>query len=380
MPAASRGVGDDPRRDILQRSELSEQPGSAFEHPVECDVRPQVLARTRPGHGSLLGDWELPDAVVVGYDDDWPFSVMALVQAIRAHTPVFVAISQDEGASSMATHYLRAVEAEVLPFPVNSPWARDYTPLQRRTRRGSWSWIHTHREQGRPLDGSFGQHLAKLWDQRPARRRVALEGGGIISNGCGLVALTTASLAACGVDPHDEQRVDSLLLQLGARRAAIVPHLPGEGTGHIDMLAQFVSPQTVLVASADRISHPTCAAALDLAAEVLVDTAGSMGQRLRVVRVPMLICGEVFYSYVNGLCLGRQFLIPSYRDVPPPVEQMAYQHIQKSLADLELVPIDAGAIIERGGAIDATRAAARRRAPQATTAWKVRDLKASGRR
>jgi agmatine/peptidylarginine deiminase len=127
--------------------------------------------------------------------------------------------------------------------------------------------------------------------------------------------------------------------------------LTGETTGHADIIAQFLSPDIVAVAMVDQDESSKLSAELEETVESLVATASAIGQKLSIIRLPIHIDGEYFYSYVNGTRLRNAYLIPSFRNVPLETELMAYRAIRSAIPEVKLIPVPADHMVQRGGAV-----------------------------
>jgi agmatine/peptidylarginine deiminase len=138
---------------------------------------------------------------------------------------------------------------------------------------------------------------------------------------------------------------------LGCPTLAILPELPDETTGHVDVIAQFLSPTVAVVASVDPRADIQMAIALDEATERLAEAAELRGERLSIVRLPMEVDGEAFYSYVNSTRLKNRLLVPDYDRVSPQTQRLAYAKLKSALPTVELVPIKADMMADRGGAV-----------------------------
>ena len=149
----------------------------------------------------------------------------------------------------------------------------------------------------------------------------------------------------------NDDRMESVMELLGCHSLAVVPALANEQTGHVDILAQFLGPEVAVVAEMDPKVDRQSAEELDAAAGALAAAAEAVGQKLNVVRVPMHVAGEAFFTYVNGTRLREEFLVPFYHRVDPRVQAKAYSRLREALPGVTLVPIHADPMVLRGGAV-----------------------------
>jgi agmatine/peptidylarginine deiminase len=220
---------------------------------------------------------------------------------------------------------------------------------------GSPLWLDAHYYDDRPDDDAVPSLLGEKARVDVEPLPFPFEGGAVVSNGHGLCASTTTSLARAGIDVDDAPLTDHFLAALGCRAWAVLPPLDGEDTGHVDMFVQFVSPGRALVAEVDEARSPANAARLDEAAALLERAAHLAGTALHVTRVPLWIAddGEIL-SWVNGARVGDRFLAPTFTSAPRDVEEQALARIAAAVAPLDVVRVPADAMAALGGAIHCT--------------------------
>jgi agmatine deiminase len=314
---------------------------------------------------TMRGDWETPDALVVAYTNNWPDELAQVVSAANAATAVLVLSNPLETPELDEWRRAYAVpeSANVLATDVETPWVRDYGPLQALEPDGAPVWLDAAFDRGRPGDVTATLLLAARFGVKLETSLVPLDGGALIADGAGLCAATEATLSALPVDLHDDDFVRAALAQLGCRVLVAVPALSGEETHHIDMLAQFLSRDSVAVASLP--SDPIDGPRLDLAARALRAGAERLGRELHVARIPMARLSEHAYrTYVNGVRTGAAYLVPRYRDVDPEIEAAAHAALAAAMPEITLAPIDADEMIARGGALHCTTLGIRWRGAQ----------------
>ncbi len=315
-------------------------------------IVPSLLALA-PKHRSrvLRGDWEPPETLLVAYEDNWPDVLGELIAAARGDAAVVVVLKPEHTRDRAVQRWLDTVGVETLVLEHDSPWIRDYGPFEVRDEDGDWRWADMAYDIDRPLDDVLPETLGRLAGMTVERHRLFLDGGGLISNGRGHCAMTETSFVAfAGAGPLD--LATKAIEKLGCEVLTVVPPLLDEETGHIDVVAQFLSPGVVVVAEIDARKWSTDARVLDRSAELLQAGAEHLGQPLRVVRVPLVVKDGTYFSYVNGTRLSRTFLVPAYLAVPEPLEALAYRRLQSGLPkDVTLAPVFVDEIVRLGGAI-----------------------------
>jgi agmatine deiminase len=316
------------------------------------DFRSDVSSSSPSGY-IHRGDWEQPDVLLVVDNHEWMDSLRKIVTASHDDgIPVYILADQDEVSEEARTAWeLETDEGRVLHFSHDSPWIRDYGPIQLKSAESKIQWLDFGYAWDRPNDDTVPRKLAGYIGIPIKSGKYYLEGGAIISNGEGLCAITDRSLIEASVDRESPAQLEAFRQLLGCRALAILPGLTGERTGHADMIAQFLSRDTVAVSVMDPEVSYLNAAELNEAAESMLSSAISIGQKLRIIRLPMHVEGENYYSYVNGTRLKDTYLVPSFESVPAEVEKMAYRLMRSMLHDVRVVPIPADSMVESGGAV-----------------------------
>ena len=249
---------------------------------------------------------------------------------------------QDAAAERRASSLLRRggvdlKQVDFFHFPTDRAWTRDFGPIFVRRdgevaatnwRFNAWAKYPDWRRDDRIPDLISRALGLRQW--RPTatvgsrRRRVVLEGGSIDVNGRGTLLTTEECLLSpvqarnSGLSREGLERV--LADFLGVRKVLWLRRgIAGDDThGHVDDLARFVSPTTVVVASeqdpADENHEP-----LRENLKLLRTMTDQDGRRLRVVTLPMP--DPVFFdgqrlpaSYANFYIANGLVLVPTFND------------------------------------------------------------------
>ncbi len=318
-------------------------------------------------------EWEPHAATWLAWphaEDTWPGRLAAaedaFVEMVRAlHGQERVEISvRDEPAEE-------AVRARLGPlvsgcrfhrFPTDDAWVRDHGPLFVCDANGA-PWV---------LDFGFDAWGGKYppWDRDDAiPRRVAealalprrqpgfvLEGGSVDGNGEGTV-LTTES---CLLNPNREagrtrEGMEARLATwLGAEQVIwLGDGIAGDDTdGHVDDVARFVAPTTVVVAvEPDAADANHAALAQDL--RILRAARDARGRRLDVVELPMpppllVDGGRCPASYANFYLANGRVLLPVFGVAE---DARAAAILGELLPDREVAPIPASDLVVGLGAV-----------------------------
>jgi len=324
-------------------------PGVAI--PIGTSVH--YLGTQRALEGTLRGDWDTSAALLVVYNRNWQAAIQRLLAFAHDDLPVYVlATPRDARSAVFHRWFARVPFAGLVSMALDTPWIRDYGPIEVQS-KGEISWLDMiYAPEDRPQDDAMPTLLGEVFDvPRQAEPQFHLEGGGIISNGEGLCGITEASLQDLGFAGAREDRWENFLETIGCRTLARLPQLPAEATGHVDMVAQFLSPTQVAIAAPTADSPPDVAEALLGARQSLAQAAEADGSKLEFVELPMVNHEDLYFSYVNGLRTPGHYFVPSYSQVDPALEALAHARLAGALAGVQVVGVDSDEMIENGGAI-----------------------------
>lgn len=316
---------------------------------------PDAVIDPQPLNRVLRGDFEAPDTLLVAYEEEWVDSVRQVIVAAAGQARVLLLSTPDEGRTTTLRQLAAAPYVDVLTGDFDSPWVRDHGPLQTYELAAGPLWLDFGYTWHRPQDDQLPNVLSSRLQARLEDPGIDLDGGAVISNGQGLCALTRTSLLDAGFADPESGELEVFLAGLGCHATAILPAVPGEPTGHVDVVAQFLATDLAMVAWMDPSSDPTVdpdlAHALDDVANHLATTAKLADYPLEIVRVPIRTSGDTFFSYVNATRLKTRLLVPRFNELPEAVERDAHAALARALPDTSIVPIDADVMVRRGGGV-----------------------------
>ncbi len=316
----------------------------------------QTIEASRPVTRRLVGDHEPAERYVITLAGGWPRTYPALLEALAAEAPVTVFVQADAGMRA-ARRFVAALPAHtraqvtLRPDLVDSPWIRDYGPLQVHETDGAITWLDALYEE-RPRDDAVPSRLAMEWSVPLEPLPVSFDGGAIVSDGRGHCVSTSDYLDAQHIDPAGTQLREELLPVLGCETLLIVPALLEEDTGHVDMFLQFLGDRTVGIASVDPDIDPEQATRLDTVAAAVKAFSERRDLGWTIVRVAMGadISGDLF-PYINGIHLPHTFLMPSYHPRPTPTEIRAADALAAAMPGTRVVRIPTAQMADLGGAL-----------------------------
>ena len=183
---------------------------------------------------------------------------------------------------------------------------------------------------------------------------IVLEGGSIDVNGRGTVLTTRACLLNSNRNPtlSADEIEDRLMEYLGVENVIwLNDGIVGDDTdGHIDDIARFVGPSTVVCAY-ETDSADTNYPALHDNYEILKQSSDQKGKPLTVIKLPMpakVMDGDERCpaSYANFYIGNTVVIVPVFND---PYDAEALQIVQDLFPDRKVVGIDARAMVEGSG-------------------------------
>ena len=282
----------------------------------------------------------------------------AVANAIVRHEPVTMVV--DPSAVVVAREWLHE-SVDIVEAPLDDAWMRDIGPTFVKDSDGTLlgvDWV---------LKGWGAQSWAQ-WtnDARIARAvleqadipivssAMVNEGGGIHTNGEGVVLATETVQLDSGRNPGwTRAEVEQELFDtLGASRIVWVPRgltrdYDEFGTsGHIDIVAAFCNPTTVLYHDQRNPEHPDFAVSLEVRA--ILEAAGF---DLIAVPAPETLRDEegfVDYSYINHYVCNGAVILCGFDD---PNDDIAKGILEKAYPGRTVELVDARALFARGGGI-----------------------------
>ncbi|MFY7930870.1 MAG: agmatine deiminase family protein, partial [Oligoflexus sp.] len=206
-------------------------------------------------------------------------------------------------------------------------WARDWSPLGALTPSGDLHLLDLNYYPSRPADDSTGRTMAGFKGVPRVSLPVYNEGGNFMANEDGDCLMTTrVTDANAEVFKTGDLILDAVAVKsyyrdfAGCRQTTILPRMPNERTGHIDMWGKFLDNDTIIVGeiSAETLSYARTSSDSNFATQIqsFLNKRASDLQQLGfdVVRIPMpLPRPGLFRSYTNSLLVNGTALIPQYQ-------------------------------------------------------------------
>ncbi len=293
-----------------------------------------------------------------------------IAAAITRHEMVRInAPGADHAAIAEACNRAKAVPERVRLFdhPHNDVWCRDHGPIfVKHAVTGEVAvtdWEFNAWGGKFPpwdLDDAIPGRIAEALGLRVFKGGMILEGGAIEINGAGQLLTTEAVLLNPNRNPRlSRARIEQLLIDgLGVSDILWLRQgIAGDDTdGHIDDLARFTGPQTI-IACVERDPASPNSRVLDDNLGRLRDHRDSNGKPFEVVEIPLPQACEVPgwrlpvlpASYVNFLIVNGGVLVPTFRQKKN--DGHALGLIGEMLPGREITGIDCLDLVEEGGSL-----------------------------
>jgi len=337
----------------------------------------------------MPAEWEPHRATWLAWPhnrSDWPGKfppipyVYAEIVRHLARAARIELIVNDEQSEAVARTIL--VDANVLPalqehigfhcWPTNRGWLRDSGPIFVRDKHGevavtNWKFNAWAKYRNWQLDNLLPERIGQARGCRQfcscvevngQPQQMVLEGGSIDVNGRGLLLTTEECLLSTEQQRNPgmtrEQIECALASMLGVKKVLWLERgIVGDDThGHVDDIARFVGPRTVLAACEDDPADANHEILKENFRRLkkMTDTAG---RPLEVLALPMpapvIFKGQrVPASYANFYISNRTVLVPTFDDSN---DLKAMNTIQQALPKHSVVPIYCGDLIWGLGAI-----------------------------
>ena len=256
---------------------------------------------------------------------------------------------------------------ELFDHPNNDVWCRDHGPIfvkHRTTGEVAITDWGFNAWGGKfppwDLDDAIPQKIAGSFGLRRFAGGMILEGGAIEINGAGQLLTTEAVLLNPNRNPQLGRAAIEEKLRDGLGVSEILwlrQGIEGDDTdGHIDDLARFVDPQT-LVACVDRAKESANHRVLAENLARLRGFSGPNGRAFEVIEMPLPQACEVPgwrlpvlpASYVNFLVINGGVLVPTFRQGRNDDQTLGL--IRELFAGREVVGIDCLELVEEGGTL-----------------------------
>lgn len=300
--------------------------------PTPRDLGYRMPAEWEP-HAATWMSWPHKEESWPGRFETIPGVFARIVGQLCTSEPVHINVNDDEmdrAVKELLRRYgVDLQKVHTHPIPTNDAWCRDHGPVFLvRGRNGvgdlavvDWqfnSWGGKYPPYD--LDDEVPSRIAELLGIPCFYPRIVMEGGALDVSGAGVLLTTESCLLNPNRNPHlNKSEIESYLREyLGASSIAwLGDGIAGDDTdGHIDDLARFVDPETIVTAwEEDPADENHRALAENL--RRLESMRDQRGRPFRIVKLQMP--PALFYqgqrlpcSYANFYIANRVVLVPTF--------------------------------------------------------------------
>ncbi|MEX2401944.1 MAG: agmatine deiminase family protein [Rhodothermales bacterium] len=328
----------------------------------------------RPTGYRMPAEWEPHDSTWISWPhnrDTWPYeldrverTIARIVSILSRSEPVRINVGSDEvrRRAQRALDDVGAVgEVRFHAIPTNDAWVRDYGPLfvvspdhgLAATCWGFNSWGEKYPPFD--LDDAAAEKMAAALAVPRFEADMILEGGSIDVNGRGVLLTTESCLLNPNRNPSlDRDEIEERLRTYLGIDQVIWLHegLTGDDTdGHVDDLARFADPRTVVAAVEDDSASPDFGVLLENL-DVLRSAETAAGP-LEIIELPMpspvVVRGEHMpATYANFYIGNRTVLVPTFGDQN---DEQALSILRRCFPTRDIVGVDCSDVIGGLGAI-----------------------------
>ncbi len=316
-------------------------------------------------------EWEEQDSVLMVFphkNSDWASDLksaqsvfLRIASSICFKQKLILVCDNKEEIKKMFCYHDKISFVE---YDTNDTWIRDFGP------------ISVYKENKRVLldfefngwggkfesskDNLVTKYLHKNWHfgiDKLIHEDMVLEGGSIESDGTGTLLTTKKCLLNPNRNPHlTQSQIEKKLKDtLGIERILWLENgeLLGDDTdAHIDTLARFINPHTIVYSSCDNLDDPHYESLQQMKKELEQFRAYD---NKPYVLIPLPIPKAIYKNkqrlpatYANFLIANHVVLLPTYND---PRDKMIVLLFKKLFPTKEIIPINALRLIEEGGSI-----------------------------
>jgi agmatine deiminase len=307
---------------------------------------------TRPAPARRMpAEWEPHRATWISWphhEPDWPGKIgpipwvyAEIARVIAEHEQVEILCHNDavmeSAREALDAHAVRRDRCALHVVPSDRVWLRDSAPTgvideQRRVALVNWAFNAWAKYPNWQQDAAVGAAIARLTGLRrhePRRldtgERVVLEGGGIEVNGQGLMLVTEEWLLSDvqvrnpGLGRQEYERIFSEWLGIH-HTIWLGEGCVGDDThGHIDDIARFVAPNTIVLAVEEDPADENHRRSIDNLRRLELASGSEGAGSLRVVKLPfprpVVMTGERLpASYANFYIVNGAVLVPTFND------------------------------------------------------------------
>jgi agmatine deiminase len=328
-------------------------PATADNDATPCQLGYRWPSEWEP-QASVWLSWPRNPNTWPGHFDPVPAEFTQFVRLLAEYEPVNILAGGREVMDQARSYVGGRKNVTLHDIPTNDAWCRDHGPTFLSANPKSpipnpklalVDW-HYNAWGGKyppfDLDNEVPRRIAELQGRQRFVPGIVMEGGAIDGNGLGCILTTESCLLNPNRNPHlSREQVEQYLCDyLGAKKVLWLKggEIAGDDTdGHIDQIARFVNPTTVVVSSCDDSADDNYEPMQQNLRE-LAEMTDQDGQRLQLVplRLPRpLFCDgqRLPAGYCNFLIANGVVIVPQFGD---PADEEAIRTLQPLFPDRQV--------------------------------------------
>jgi agmatine deiminase len=285
-----------------------------------------------------------------------------VARAIAKFEPVVMIVNKD--TIFQASHYC-GPEVQLLEIPHDDSWMRDNGPTFLINQKGELAGINwkfnAWGEKYYPFenDNQVAFRLLKKLNIPCFDAPIILEGGSIHVDGEGTLLTTEECLLNPNRNPHlSKEDIESVLMNyLNVEKIIwLKKGLYGDETdGHVDNIACFAKPGTILIQTCKDPSDPN----YDISKEnieILKHSTDAKGRSFEIIEIeqPPAMYEEgqrLSLSYINFYFTNGGIVVPVFGGICQEADENALNILQGIFPDRKIVPVNGLPIVRGGGNI-----------------------------
>ncbi|MFT2111912.1 agmatine deiminase family protein [Marinomonas sp. 2405UD68-3] len=291
-----------------------------------------------------------------------------VIRAVARYEPVCVIVKPALLEEVSARLVDVASNVSIFVKEVDDSWARDVMPFFAINKDGSlraiewqfnaWGEKFSPYTYDQEISQHVIQHLKSNSDISTSTSiDMILEGGSVHFDGEGTVLTTKQCLLNKNRNPHLSQSDIESVLKKHFSVECVVWLEDGlfgdvDTDGHVDVIAAFASPGTIITMSTDDVAHPNYAIYAKNK-DILENTLDARGRPFKIVEIPQPTTqvwndAPLPLSYVNFYITNGAVIVPVFDDEN---DELALTVFRRTFPNHDIVPVYALPIFRGGGGI-----------------------------
>jgi len=299
------------------------------------------------------------DGILMVWDSGWSHIYRPMVKEVQeAGAVAYIVVERASTVSSVLSHLASyGIPADMVEFiitNIDTVWIRDYGPFTILVDGVGALADPDYSRPWRVNDDLFPDDLAGFWQMDHYGAGFTIDGGNFMSDECGTCMVST-QIFSYDWNPewypqspaHEHECRQMMVEYFGCDydRTYFLEKQEGDGTGHIDMFAKILDPETILLARFPDWDPYGNDAIMDENYAILAELETCYGGPYNIVRIDTK---NNFRTYTNALIVNDTVLVPTYG---LSYDSTALGIYQSAMPGHEIVGINTSSMVGTGGSI-----------------------------